>query len=1118
NTYGRPDEVVAAETLANHLRCNSSFVHDIFQAQFRSSLKCPHCQKESNTFDPFLCVSIPIPQREVQSIFVTVVYLNQQPKQVNLGVSIESNATIRELRKQLAEDCGISTESLILTEVDGEGFHRTFTDGAVVSVISDSDPVYAIELPPHKPPTQESGAFILITWVNVVLADPDNIRFGGVYQSQVVRDVSYIDLQKLLLKEMTTMVTTDTLTSEQESGLFLIGVDDGGSCVVGLDPALDVPLFHESVDQALALCEASAGPPHIKLILQWTLDTKEKYIVDDVDHVEEHSSVKELKENPLQGATVSLHQCLQLHTSAEKLGCGDAWHCPTCNRKQQVVKRLMLWSAPQILVLHLKRFRQGTLQSNSTKLSTTVKFPLLGFDISEHVASRSSNAISQVGVDSSVLGGVWSPWKRPKRLVPYNDYNVYDLYAVVNHHGKDLQGGHYTAVCKNTADNKWYNFDDSKVEVTDEDQVVNPDAYILFYQRRSDAGVISNSCSEGGKPEHWAYRIPISYLPSSLASQADKEKVPPPFERGRSYGTLPVNVRSPRQSSAERDHASDTEAPLASHEESPVLKRKSTSTLHETEDSPNDGTEHKSNLKITTVQVEVIPSQEGVKKCEINMESDNDSTSKDNDQEVANEVKSLDKSPILSNSQTSKTEDDVVINHTFESGKVMNGHSKFKDNEIVMPEEPSVPLLDPIDNESLLEERTPEVRIHPATPEVLAAHQAHAQMHTKRSVITLTLRPRNPSESSSCGASDSRVRTVSRTPSMVSSCSTSSINSNPALNGVDQLYQNGSLDDSRDEFDSTPEIRITPVAKSFDAPNCIIPSKLSSRSTNTNKTPSFVIINTPTASPRAPRVKSVPLSNGYNSSPKPYSQRQAVKPRDASTESYKSQRGVSSRKENGASAVPSTRHPISNGRYNSVTINYCGPVKSAQNGYSSKHSRYERGDLKYNKDIKCDKRESRYEREDKFDREHRYERDSRYERDMKYDSEPRFEREISIEKDFRYERNSRSERNNKHEKENGFDSIHKYERESWCSRDFKYDRGESSRYERGLSYDDDVKFVETEFMYNGDESRFDIQYKYEKESRNGRPCEIVDHCPPKEYPAGLNNTATNPPVITESSV
>ncbi|CAL4093575.1 unnamed protein product, partial [Meganyctiphanes norvegica] len=447
NTYGRPDDVVAAETLANHLRCNSSFVHDIFQAQFRSSLKCPHCHKESNTFDPFLCVSIPIPQREVLALFITVVYLNQQPKQVQLGISIEANASVRELRQRLAEDCGIAAESLVITEVDGEGFHRTFADSSCVNVINPSDPVYAIEMQTQKLPSQENGEFILLTWVNVVLAEPDNIRFGGVYQSQVVRDVSYVDLQKLLLKEMNNMVTGYTLVTQQESGLFLIGVDDGGSLVIGLDPALDVPLFHESVEQALALCETDAGPPHVKLILQWTHETKEKYIVDDVDHVDVHSSVKELKENPDQCASVDLKECLQLHTSAEKLGCGDAWHCPTCNRKQQVVKRLMLWSAPQILVLHLKRFRQGTLATNSSKLSTTVKFPLRGFDISEHIASRPNNTNQSACVDNGVLGSVWSPWKKPKpRSRPVREDNVYDLYAVCNHHGQDMQGGHYTAL------------------------------------------------------------------------------------------------------------------------------------------------------------------------------------------------------------------------------------------------------------------------------------------------------------------------------------------------------------------------------------------------------------------------------------------------------------------------------------------------------------------------------------------------------------------------------------------------------------------------------------------------------------------------------------------------
>nr|XP_045594120.1 ubiquitin carboxyl-terminal hydrolase 31-like isoform X1 [Procambarus clarkii] len=1151
NTYGRPDEVVAAETLANHLRCNSSFIHDIFQAQFRSSLKCPHCQKESNTFDPFLCVSIPIPQRQVQSIFVTVVYLNQQPKQVQLGVSIEANATVRELRKQLAEDCGISTESLIITEVDGEGFHRTFTDGASVNVISESDPIYAIELPPHKVPTQESGAFILITWVNVVLAEPENIRFGGIYQSQVVRDVTYVDLQKLLLKEMTTMVTNDTLTSEQESGLFLIGVDDGGSCVVCLDPALDVPLFHESVEQALALCEPSAGPPHIKLILQWTSETKDKYIIDDVDHVDVHSSVKDLKENPQQCASVSLHQCLQLHTSAEKLGCGDAWHCPTCNRKQQVVKRLMLWSAPQILVIHLKRFRQikynlkGTLQSNSSKLSTAVKFPLTGFDISEHVASKPINTHTNSSVDSSVLGGVWSPWKRPKRFIPHSDDNVYDLYAVCYHHGKDMQGGHYTAMCKNTADNKWYSYDDSKVEAASEDQVVDPDAYILFYQRRSDASHIT--CSEGSVTEHWAYRIPLSYLPSSLIQQANKENKaplpPPPFERGRSYGTLPATVRNQRQSSTEREHASDTEAPLASHDESPVLKRRSTSTLHENENSPTDDMP-KSNLKTETIKVEILPTQNGIENGDFHMECENSvANMQESDQEMIEVPRSSSsKTVLISRCQALRDQDLTDMSDSLPVQGTVNGFTESSEIDKVMTnEETNVPLLENQVIENSHEEQTPEVRIHPATPEVLAAHQGHGEGQPKRSVITLTLRPRNPSESSSVGMCESRVRVVSRTPSMVSSCSTSSINSNPIVNGVDHVYQNGNIDDHRENkmyafsCDSTPEVRITPLTKTFESSSNLAPSRVSTRCTNANKTASFVVINTPTVSPRAPRPKT-PVSNSFNGSPRPFTPRNNGKSRDSSVDSYKSQRSLVIKKE-----------PTNNCKNQNLlpSVSYCGSVKNCYNGVSSKISKFERGDFKYNRDSKCDLRDLEYEREQpndrelvydgeakyehggaKYERECRYERDIKYNRELRYDSDLSFDKDNKYERDVKYDKESRFDRDYKFERgslcERDFERAYKYEREGLCERDYdyKYDGDSKSkrdyRYDRDLIYDRDSKY---EFKL-GRDARCERDCVFDRGDIIGksRLCESRDHCSSQDYSTGLTNTATNPPVITESSV
>lgn len=59
----------------------------------------------------------------------------------------------------------------------------------------------------------------------------------------------------------------------------------------------------------------------------------------------------------------------------------------------------------------------------------------------------------------------------------------YNLVAIVNHKGKDLYQGHYTATAKSNANN-WYEFDDSRVfRITNADgNFISEDAYILFYE------------------------------------------------------------------------------------------------------------------------------------------------------------------------------------------------------------------------------------------------------------------------------------------------------------------------------------------------------------------------------------------------------------------------------------------------------------------------------------------------------------------------------------------------------------------------------------------------------------------------------------------------------------
>lgn len=76
----------------------------------------------------------------------------------------------------------------------------------------------------------------------------------------------------------------------------------------------------EAVDQALALCSEDGGPPHVKLVLEWTSETKASIIADDNDLVEEHSSVKMLRAQALHGKRIKKFfswNLIQMHHSVQ---------------------------------------------------------------------------------------------------------------------------------------------------------------------------------------------------------------------------------------------------------------------------------------------------------------------------------------------------------------------------------------------------------------------------------------------------------------------------------------------------------------------------------------------------------------------------------------------------------------------------------------------------------------------------------------------------------------------------------------------------------------------------------------------------------------------------------
>jgi hypothetical protein len=78
--------------------------------------------------------------------------------------------------------------------------------------------------------------------------------------------------------------------------------------------------------------------------------------------------------------------CLSSFIRLEELEDTELYLCQNCKKKQKSTKRFWIRRLPNVLCLHLKRFRWNNYLR--TKLDTFVEFPLRGLDMSQYVLSN----------------------------------------------------------------------------------------------------------------------------------------------------------------------------------------------------------------------------------------------------------------------------------------------------------------------------------------------------------------------------------------------------------------------------------------------------------------------------------------------------------------------------------------------------------------------------------------------------------------------------------------------------------------------------------------------------------------------------------------------------------
>lgn len=483
-----PDDKIAdpaaIKELANqcwdlHRKRNDSVILDLFTGLYKSTVVCPECSKVSVTFDPFSDLTLPLPSSNIWVHKVTFVPLSGPVKQTE--VALDPFAKISELKQQVAGLVGADALKLMVGDIYDSQFYNFHDDNGIVSdTINTSDEVVLYEVEGERPIAVYSRSirsfgvpFLVMTngseTVEQLKSSVDSRytqltgkcvsgyklskRTGGdrVLESTFVS--SFYNLQSLeepsepefpetpeSMKDAQEEIEDVNMSSASSVSSLSGPVSSPEESFVNIKNADDTDgATLEPVIEAKPLLNAGDI-----LIAQF----EDEFDLLDPEQIENELAI-EAQSRKVKETT--LEDCLDAFEKPEVLGENDFWYCSNCKELRQATKQIELWTAPDILTIHLKRF--SSFQSFRDKINDIVTFPITGLDMSSRVQ----------GSDESL---------------------IYDLVAVDNHYG-GLGGGHYTAYAKNDSDGKWYYFDDSSVTPADPEQTISGAAYLLFYKKRS---------------------------------------------------------------------------------------------------------------------------------------------------------------------------------------------------------------------------------------------------------------------------------------------------------------------------------------------------------------------------------------------------------------------------------------------------------------------------------------------------------------------------------------------------------------------------------------------------------------------------------------------------------
>ena len=454
NETGLSEGEIAEKYWEKHLERNKSIIVDQMHGQYRSEVTCLICQNISVAFDPFLMLTLPVPQKETMIKEVSIIIGDTITP---FKVEIPYMCKVRDLIKKLPEQ--LRSETYIVGEAEGysKEIKRVISKNEIIEKHRD------IVIFNYSP-IDDNQCAILCNFSNKSY----NEHYGcgtplGLSKLFIIEKSTLKDFHVAIFKNLIEKIEQSSLSEEELVDRFHNSFPS---------------LFSDKKDDIYMLNAYNPGrTPCISCLKETCYGCKIKYTDEPLESLitrsrdpclflnivcigdktrfsskiialkyEKKNIIEERAQKNEENRGLNIYDCLKSFEEVEELDDQNTIYCRKCKKHVKGTKKMDIYRLPNYLIIHFKRFKRHGYATQ--KNGAQVNFPIDDLVIKDHSGKGTS----------------------------------YDLYAVSNHYGS-MGGGHYTAYGKNINGN-WYDFNDSSVSsLRDLSSITSSAAYVLFYKR-----------------------------------------------------------------------------------------------------------------------------------------------------------------------------------------------------------------------------------------------------------------------------------------------------------------------------------------------------------------------------------------------------------------------------------------------------------------------------------------------------------------------------------------------------------------------------------------------------------------------------------------------------------